>query len=271
MALNLHSIRALIIDVDGVLWRGKQPLPGVAAFFDFLQSRRLPFIIATNNSMHPASDITARLARIGAHVSEEHVLTSAEAAALYLPRIAPNAKRVYLLGGEGLVEAMTRAGYDIVDQDADAVIAGIDVNLTYEKLKRAAREIRRGALFIGTNADKTLPVDNGDVVPGAGPIIAAIQTATDVVPIIIGKPARAMFDIAVEKMNLPREFTAMLGDRLDTDIEGGRGAGLKSILVLTGVTTSEMLAQSSIQPDFVFQDLNALRTEWARLLTRALV
>lgn len=259
MARDLNSIRALIIDVDGVLWRGKQNLPGVAAFFGFLQSHHRPFLIATNNSMRPASDITARLARMGACVSEEHVLTSAEAAALYLPRLAPNAKRVYLVGGEGLVEAMRRAGYEIVEQDADAVIAGIDVNLTYEKLKRAAREIRRGALFIGTNADKTLPVDNGEVVPGAGAVIAAIQSATDVTPIIIGKPARAMFDIAVEKMGVPREQTAMLGDRLDTDIEGGRQAGLKSILVLTGVTTPEMLAQSSIQPDFVFADLDALR------------
>ncbi len=264
MPFDLNSIRALIIDVDGVLWRGKQDLPGVAAFFDFLQSRRLPFIIATNNSMRPASDITARLARRGAHVSEEHVLTSAEAAALYLPRTAPHAKRVYLVGGEGLVDAMTRAGYTIVDQDADAVIAGIDVNLTYEKLKRAAREIRRGAVFIGTNADKTLPIDNGEVVPGAGAILAALQTATDVTPIIIGKPARAMFDIAVEKMGVPREQTAMLGDRLDTDIEGGMQAGLKSILVLTGVTTPKMLAQSSVQPDFVFADLDALRKEFSR-------
>jgi 4-nitrophenyl phosphatase len=263
MTLDLKMIRALIIDVDGVLWRGKQPLPGVASFFDFLQSHKIRYLIATNNSMRPASDITARLAKMGAQISEANVLTSAEAAALYLPRIAPNAKRVLIVGGEGLVEAMSNAGFQIVDENADAVVAGIDLNLTYEKLKRAAREIRRGAKFIGTNSDKTLPVDDG-LVPGAGAIIAALETATDVKPIIIGKPERAMFDLAVEKMGAPREATAMLGDRLDTDIEGGMRAGLKSILVLTGVTTRAILAQSNVQPDWIVDDLNALRVEWAR-------
>ena len=265
MPNNLENIRALVIDVDGVLWHGKQALPGVPAFFDFLSKHEIAFVIATNNSARPASDITFRLGRMGVNIDDDKVLTSAEATARALPRIAPNVKRVFVVGGEGLVAALKQSGYEIVDHDADAVIAGLDLALSYEKLKRASFEIRQGAKFIGTNGDKTFPLEEG-VAPGAGAILAAIQTATDVAPIVIGKPERAMFDIAIEKMHATRETTAMLGDRLDTDIDGAHRAGLKSILVMTGVTTPATLraAQSTIKPDWAFENLTALLDEWAR-------
>jgi 4-nitrophenyl phosphatase len=258
---QLDSIRALIIDVDGVLWRGSFSMPGVPAFFDFLSAHKIAFIIATNNAARPASEIIERLAAMGVRIDESQVLTSSEATALYLRHIAPRGARVLVVGGEGLTNAMARAGYDLVEKDAEVVVAGLDMSVTYDKLKRAALEIRRGAKFVGTNADKTLPSAEGDI-PGAGAIIAAIQAATDVAPLIIGKPERAMFDIAVEQMHAARETTAMLGDRLDTDIEGAKRAGLKSILVMTGVTTRESLAQSRVQPDFVFENLDALREMW---------
>ncbi|CAG0940380.1 4-nitrophenyl phosphatase [Anaerolineae bacterium] len=258
----LASIRALVIDADGVLWHGRQPLPGVPAFFDFLRARNIRFVIATNNSARPASEIAERLAHFGTAITDSQVLTSAEATALYLPHLAPRGSRVLAIGGEGIAHEVTRAGYALVEKDADVVIVGIDWSLTYDKLKRAALEIRRGAKFVGTNADKTFPTEEG-LVPGAGSIIAALQTATDIAPIIIGKPERAMFDIALEKMGAARESAVVLGDRLDTDIEGAQRAGLKSILVLTGVTTRESLAQSSIQPDWVAENLNALREMWA--------
>lgn len=263
MPLTLKSLRALVIDVDGVLWRGKQPLPGVPAFFDFLQTHNIQYMIATNNSAQPPTHVTARLQKMGADVSVDHVLTSAIATAMCLPRLAPNAKRVFVVGGDGLRMALTEAGYQIVDENADAVAVGIDIELTYEKLRRAMVEIQRGAIFIGTNADATYPAAEGSV-PGAGAILGAIQIACGVDPIVIGKPERTMFDLAVEKMGVARAATATLGDRLETDIEGGMRAGLKSILVMTGITTPEILAQSSLQPDFVFDDLDALRAEWAR-------
>jgi 4-nitrophenyl phosphatase len=191
------------------------------------------------------------------------VLTSAQATALYLPRIAPNAKRVHVLGGHGLSDALTKAGYNVVEQNADVVAVGIDVDLTYQKLKIASREIMRGAKFIGTNADKTFPAADG-IVPGAGAILAALETVTSVAPIVVGKPERIMFDLAIEKMNAVRENAATLGDRLETDILGGQRAGLKSIMVMTGVTTPAILTQSSIRPDAVFDDLIALRADWQR-------
>lgn len=260
----LDSIRALVIDADGVLWHGRQPLPGVPAFFDFLHARGIRFVIATNNSARPASDIVERVARFGAVITAQDVLTSAEATALYLPYIAPRGSRVFVIGGEGIKNELTRAGYTLVEHDANVVVVGIDWTLTYDKLKRAALEIRRGAKFVGTNADKTFPTEEG-LVPGAGSIIAALQTATDSAPIIIGKPERAMFDIALEKMGATRDSAAVLGDRLDTDIEGAQRAGLRSILVLTGVTSRASLAQSPIQPDWVVENLDALREIWAHL------
>jgi 4-nitrophenyl phosphatase len=263
MNCNLKDIHALVIDADGVLWRGRQPLPGVPDFFDFLHARNIPYIVATNNSARPESDVIEKLARVGATIEERHILTSSQATALSLPQLVPDARRVLVVGGEWLATVLTRAGYQVVDENADAVIVGIDWNLTYEKLKRATREIRRGAKFIGTNADKTFPSEEG-ILPGAGSILAALEAASETTPIVIGKPERIMFDLAVEKMGALPQTTATLGDRLDTDIAGGQRAGLRSILVMTGVTTPDILAQSSIQPDWVFQDLMALRQTWER-------
>jgi len=264
MSAHLSSIRALIIDIDGVLWRGAQAIPGVAEFFAFLRARNIRHLIASNNSARPASDIVKRLARLGAPITEDQVLTSAEATALYLPRLAPRGARVFLVGGLGIARALTHAGYRLVQERAEIVVVGLDPNFTYTKLKQATREIRRGAKFIGTNPDKTFPGEEG-LAPGAGAMLAAIEAATDVMPIIIGKPARAMFEIALEKLQAAPSETAMLGDRLDTDIAGAQGVGLKTILVLSGVTTREMLKQASITPDAIFEDILALHHAWQNM------
>ncbi len=258
---QLSNIRSLIIDIDGVLWKGRDALPGVPEFFDFLRRRAIALIIASNNSARPASDIIERLAQMNVRINANEVLTSAEATAKYLPRLIGKPARVYVIGGQGIADALVHAGYVIVEKNADAVVVGIDHQLTYEKIKRAAFEIRRGAKFIGTNGDKTFPTEDG-IVPGAGAILAAIQTATDVEPTIIGKPERAMFDIAVEQMHADPATCAMLGDRLDTDIQGAQRAGLLSILVMTGITTHEMLTQSKVKPDLIFENLDSLRAAW---------
>ena len=261
MQAQLKNLRALVIDADGVLWRGSEPLPGVANFFDFLRSHKIDFIIATNNSARPATEVVGKMERMGVKLGVDAVLTSSQATALYLPRIAPNAKRIFVIGGEGITTALIEAGYELVEKDADAVVAGIDMALTYNKLSQATREIRRGAIFVGTNGDKTFPSEDG-IIPGAGSILAALEAASGVSPTIVGKPERTMFDIAVEQMRATPQTTATLGDRLDTDIAGGQRAGLASILVMTGVTTPEVLDKSTIRPDFIFADLISLREAW---------
>jgi 4-nitrophenyl phosphatase len=261
MPVQLKDLRALVIDADGVLWRGRTALPGVVDFFDFLRKQNISFMIATNNSSRPSTEVVDKMQRIGVKISVNSVLTSSQATALYLPRLAPKAKRIFVVGGEGITTALVGAGYELVEKDADAVVAGIDVTLTYDKLSRASREIRNGALFVGTNGDKTFPSEDG-ITPGAGSILAALEAASGVAPIIIGKPERTMFDIAVSEMAADPNTTATLGDRLDTDILGGQRAGLASILVMTGVTTPELLDQSQIRPDFVFLNLDVLRGNW---------
>jgi 4-nitrophenyl phosphatase len=175
-----------------------------------------------------------------------------------------NGATVYVVGQEGLREAMREAGFTILDdssQPVDAVVAGIDFTLTYEKLKHAVLLIQRGARFIGTNGDLTFPMENG-FAPGAGSILAAIQAATGVSPITIGKPERFMFDLAVQKMGSTPEHTAMLGDRLETDILGGQRAGLKTIMVLTGVDNENSIAQKGVQPDVIFRGIDELVQRW---------
>jgi 4-nitrophenyl phosphatase len=260
---TLANIRSLIIDIDGVLWKGREALPGVPAFFDFLHQRKISFLIASNNSARPASDIINRLAAMDIRVEPREVLTSAEATAIYLPRLVGKNARVFIVGGIGIHEALLGAGFQLVNENAEAVVVGLDRELTYEKLKRATFEIQHGAKFIGTNSDKTFPTDEG-LAPGSGAILAAIQTATDTAPIIIGKPERAMFDIAIEQMGADRESCAMLGDRLDTDIEGAQRAGLASILVLNGVTNRDQLLKSSIRSQFTFENLDDLRLVWSQ-------
>lgn len=262
---ELGDVRSLIVDIDGVLWHGTEQLPGVVPFLEFLQNRSIKFIIATNNSARPVSAIRRRLQDLGISVTEQQVLTSAQATALFLPRIAAPGARVLVVGGEGIAAELDRAGYVLVDTNAGVVVVGLDTDLTYEKLKAATFEIRRGALFVGTNGDRTFPIADG-LAPGAGAILAALVAATDREPTVIGKPERPMFDLAVERMQASKETTAMLGDRLDTDVQGARNAGLLSILVLTGVTSQELLMNSSIQPDFVFLNLVDLQNAWDRAL-----
>jgi 4-nitrophenyl phosphatase len=171
-----------------------------------------------------------------------------------------------VVGQEGLAQALAAAGFVLAhptDETADAVVAGIDFGLTYDKLRRATLFIRRGARFIGTNGDLTYPSEVG-LVPGAGSILAAIQAATDVAPTVIGKPGRPMFDAAVARLGRPRERTAMLGDRLDTDILGAQRAGLKTILVTTGIDGRDAVEAKGIVPDAVYESLVELVAAWHR-------
>ncbi len=262
--LNLNDIQALLIDMDGVLWRGDQPLPGLVDFFDVLQHRSRPFMLVTNNSTKTTAQYVQKLANFGVTVKAENILTSSSATATYLKREFEPGATVYVIGHEGLYEAMREAGFVVVDdasQGADMVVVGMDLSLTYEKLKYAALLIRRGARFVGSNGDLTFPSEEG-IIPGAGAILAAIEAATGVSPILIGKPERLMFDIAVEKMTSQPKHSAMLGDRLETDILGGQRAGLKTILVTSGIDNEDSILQKGIQPDAIFSGIEELGRYW---------
>jgi len=262
MTKALNQIRALLIDMDGVLWVGQKELPGVREFFAFLRARAIQFILVSNNATRRAAYTVERLQNMGVTIAPENVLTAADATRRWLTQKMPRVKRVFVVGESALQDALHDAQIECVERDADAVIVGLDRNLNYEKLKRATLEIRRGAQFIATNADRTLPTEEG-LTPGAGSLVALIAAATDAEPFIIGKPYRPMFDLALEMAGAAMSETAMLGDRLDTDIDGAAAIGLTTLMVLTGVSTRAEAERNAYKPDFIFDNLIALRARWA--------
>jgi 4-nitrophenyl phosphatase len=259
--MAFSEVRGVITDMDGVLWRGDEALPGLVDFFAMLRASGLPFTLATNNSSRTQADYVVKLAGMGvADIAPETIVTSGTATATYLQAHYPAGTPVHVFGGAGLHTIITEAGFPHTEGDeARVVIVGINRELTYETLWRAATLVRNGADFIGTNPDVTFPTPTGPA-PGAGSLIAAIQTATDCEPLIIGKPAAPMFEAALTVLGTAPGETLMVGDRLNTDIAGAAALGIQTALVLTGISTRAELAASTVQPDAVYDDLPALLT-----------
>lgn len=258
---KLSSIKSFIIDMDGVLYRGHEPVPGAKEFLKYLQEQGLPFILATNNSSLTPGQYVAKLAAMDIEVTEEHILTSGQATAMHLAQIAPPKAKIYVIGEEGLLSAVRDRDFVITDKEVDFVVVGLDSQLTYEKLKIATLSIRAGARFIGTNPDTTLPTELG-LVPGNGAILAALESASGVSPLIIGKPHPILLRLAMEKLGATSDDTAIIGDRLETDIRGGTEVDLTTILVLTGISDRKELETSPFQPDLAFDDIGLLHQAW---------
>ena len=258
---SLNTIQALVIDMDGVLWRGATALPGLDNFFAFMRANNIPFTLATNNASKTPQQYVQRFAGLGIEVFPDEVMTSALATAAYLKTQYPPGTKLYVVGQAGIRQALGNAGFVIAEENVAAVVAGIDFELTYTKLKIATLQINKGARFIGTNPDLTFPVE-GDFAPGAGSILAAISAATGKQPVVIGKPEPTLFEMALQRMKTSPARTAMIGDRLETDILGAQRAGLKTILVLSGVATPQALQASDIQPDWVFSGIKELVQAW---------
>lgn len=263
----LGHITHLLVDMDGVLFRGGTGLPGAAEFLPWLRSRGICFQLLTNNATLTLEQNIAKLAGLGIVAQVSEMLTSAEASALFLQRQRHAPLRVYVVGEVGLRSALAGIGAEIVDgPDAvDWVVAGLDRSATYDTLKTASLAIERGARFLATNGDKSLPVEEGEV-PGAGALQAAITATTGVDPQVVGKPEPLMLQLAMERIGGDVTHTAMLGDRLDTDILAAARMHIPSILVLTGVTTPEELATSELQPSLTVPDLPELMEMWERVV-----
>lgn len=258
---SLHDIHALLIDMDGVLWRGNAPLPGLTDFFGLLRSRPIPFQLVTNNASKTPEQYRHKLASLGVQVTPNEILTSAVATAQHIAATAPGAS-VYVVGEKGLKQAVLDQGLHLSQGNhADFVAVGYDRGLTYDKLTEATLLIRAGAEFIGCNPDLTWPGERG-LLPGNGATLAYLQASTGVAPLIIGKPERMMFETALAAIGADPAHTAMLGDRLETDILGAQNAGLRTILVLTGASDRKALAESSVQPDWVFDSIQELTQAW---------
>lgn len=252
---DLHEMQGFIFDMDGVIYRGQEVVPGAAEFIAHLRRAGIPFIYLTNNSSTPPDKVAARLTAMGIPATAAEILTSADVTAVEVSQ-AVAGRRALVIGEEGIRLALTRAGFALVEdhREADVVVAGIDRQITYPRLREAALAIRRGALFYATNTDRTLPTELG-LVPGAGAIIGFIEIATDVQPTVFGKPSPGIFHHALRALGTPAELTAAIGDRPDTDILGGQLAGVRTLAVLTGAGTAEEFAAMQPPPDWVFPGL----------------
>jgi 4-nitrophenyl phosphatase len=255
----LQKITHLIIDMDGVLYRGDQPMPCLREFILFLRERPLSFILATNNSTRTSDEYAEKLARMGTEVSPSEILVSGQATARFLAQDYPPGTRVHIFGMPALHTAMEEEGFILSDEDVELVVASMDRNVTYEKLKRASLLIRRGARFIATNLDPTYVSEEG-LAPGTGAMIAALETASGVKPEVIGKPEPTMYRIAMDRIGAAQESTAVIGDRADTDILGGKRAGLTTICVLSG--SSNRTEAEKYEADLIFQDIAELLAVW---------
>ena len=252
------KIKAIISDMDGVLWRGNQPLPGMKELFAFMFDKRIPFALATNNSRNTRQDYVQKLAALGVNgIKTHHIITSGTATASYLQTVYPAGTTVFVVGGDGLKTILRNAGFVLVEDNAELVVCGIDCDLTYDKARTATLLIRAGAEFFGTNPDTSFPSPAG-LVPGAGSILAMIASASGQTPTIIGKPERGMFDAALRQLGTIPGETLMIGDRIGTDIQGALSVGIKTALVMTGVENEGSLAASETRPDLVFADLPEL-------------
>ena len=267
---SFKNIRALIIDMDGVLWHGTQAIPGLVDFFQTLDDLQIRYILATNNASLTPEQYVTKLAKMGVTVAQNLILTSGIATALYLSeQVNPAQTRVFVVGEDGAAQPLLERGftltglYEVNNSDkpaqkgADIVVCGKDETLTWAKLATATLNIRAGAKFIGTNADTTLPTEHG-ITHGNGAILAALEVATGVTPTIIGKPEPIIYQQALTLLGVSPDETVALGDRLETDILGAVRTGIRSIMVLTGVSTVDDLKDSAYQPTRVMPDIRAV-------------
>lgn len=255
--MDLTHIQGLILDMDGVLWLGSQPLLDLQAFFSATSARGLKVILATNNATKSVNQYQNKLLRYGVTLPAEQIVNSAMSAAFYLKQKHPQGGSVFVVGEDGLAETLRDWGFQPAEEDVVAVVAGLDRTLTYAKLSRAVRLIREGVEFVGTNPDLTFPSPEG-LTPGAGSVLAFIEAGSGVKPVITGKPQPFMFNLALQRMGLTPEEVLTVGDRLDTDILGGQRAGCRTAVVLSGVSTREEADAWAPAPDLVIDNLSDL-------------
>ena len=254
--LELDRMQGYLLDMDGTFYLGDRLLPGAKEFLEFLEQREIPFLFLTNNSSRHRGHYAQKLARLGLDVPEEKIFTSGEATCLWLQNNYPDAK-VYLMGTPALQDEFQAHGIPLAENEPTLVVLGFDTTLTYEKLWKLCDWVRMGLPYIATHHDFVCPTPQGPM-PDVGAMIAFVEAAVGRRPdVIIGKPHLPMVEALQEKIGMPRDALCMIGDRLYTDIAMG-AHGIRTILVLSGETQAGDLAQSDVQPDVVFENLQAV-------------
>jgi NagD protein len=254
-----REIHSWLMDMDGVLVSEEHALPGAPEFIEYLRRTETPFLVLTNNSIYTRRDLAARLHAGGLEVPEESIWTSALATARFLEDQRPGGT-AFVIGEAGLTTALHSSGYTMTDRDPEYVVLGETRTYSFERITRAIRLISRGARFIATNPDPTGPSADG-LLPATGAVAALISRATGVDPYYVGKPNPLMMRSALNAIDAHSESTAMIGDRMDTDVVAGLEAGLHTILVLSGVTTRDEVERFPFRPSRILDGIADLAAE----------
>ena len=245
-----------LIDMDGVIYRGKQLIPGADRFIQRLLAEAIPFAFLTNNSQRTRRDVATRLSRMGIGVDESHIFSCAMATARFLASQKPGGP-AFVIGEGGLLQALHKNGYAIVDDDPDYVVVGEGRTFNMEIVEAAVRMILRGSKLIATNLDPNCPTAHG-LRPGCGAIVAMLETATGLKAFSVGKPSPVMMRAARKELALATDDTIMIGDTMETDILGGVSMGYRTVLVLSGGTERHDLARYAYRPDHVVESIGSL-------------
>src|SRR3954470_12391422 len=257
--MGRREISSWLMDMDGVLVHEEHAIPGAADFLSRLQERERPFLVLTNNSIYTRRDLAARLLASGLEVPEESIWTSALATARFLEDQRPGGS-AFVIGEAGLTTALHQSGYTMTERGPDYVVLGETRTYSFERITHAIRLIENGARFIATNPDATGPAPDGPL-PATGSVAALITRATNRDPYYVGKPNPLMMRSALNAIDAHSETTAMIGDRMDTDVVSGLEAGLQTVLVLTGVSTRESAERYPFRPSRILDSVAVLAEE----------
>ncbi|HEX9514040.1 MAG TPA: HAD-IIA family hydrolase [Puia sp.] len=252
--------KGFLIDMDGVIYKGSEPIPGAVEFINSLRDRGYPFLFLTNNSQRTNRDVCYKLRKMGFDVNNEDIFTCAMATARYLA-----SKKVhgtaYVIGEGGLLTELHNAGYSIVDDHPDYVIIGEGRTIMLESVDKAINMIMAGAKLIATNLDPNCPVGNGKTRAGCGAFVAMLEFATGKKAFSVGKPSPVMMRMARKILGLSTDETIMIGDTMGTDILGAGSMGFTTVLTLSGVTSEKDLDQYGYSPDFIIPSVKDLLNE----------
>ncbi len=254
-------IKALILDMDGVIWKADAPIGDLPAIFKKIQKRGLKFAFATNNATKTQAEYQKKLKALGVEAEIDQIVTSAMGAGSLLAKNHPSGTKIFMIGEEGLRLALAERGYEILSvanaQQAEAVVVGIDREINFQKMAEATLLVRNGVPFYSTNGDKTFPTPRGEI-PGSGAWLSVIVTATNVQPIIAGKPAPELMELSLKQLGVSNTEALIVGDRLETDIAAGQALGCPTALVLSGVSTKTQALNWNPKIDIIADDLASL-------------
>ncbi|MSQ23146.1 MAG: HAD-IIA family hydrolase [Chloroflexi bacterium] len=251
---RLSALQTLLLDLDGVMYRGNTSLPGAQEILPALAEMGIKHAFVTNNSTLTPESVAEKLNQMSVPALPSQVVTSSGATADYLLTLEPAGSRVLVVGEDGLRSALRNAGFELADESVSCVAVGLDRTLTYDRLARACVALHAGARFIATNADPGLPVEGGLWWPGAGAIVAALRTASGRDPDIVGKPFPTLLRVAMARLGAEPSTTAIAGDQLQSDISAGFAAGITTILV----GSDQWVGSDGPSPDIRVPDLLAL-------------